>query len=151
MATSYGFTLLGDLTGSTAARTVKSDPCAKTLAMMGEGTGSKSAAASTAKTVKDADVYFTNGNWITGKGCWHTDPHCPALKLANTGITSGNKTEAKDKGLAPCRRCPVRAAEKSLHDELSASIDSDGTDGLDCETATTTRLATSSLCVNCLS
>ena len=70
MSTPYGFTLLGDLTASTAAKTVKADPFAKTLAMMGEGTGSsKIAAAITAKIVKDADVYFTNGNWITGKCC----------------------------------------------------------------------------------
>jgi hypothetical protein len=27
----------------------------------------------------------------------------------------------------------VRTVEKSLHDELSASVDNDGTDGLDCE------------------
>jgi hypothetical protein len=102
MSTPCGFTLLGDLTAFTAAKTVKADPCAKTLAMMGERTGSsKTAAASTAKTVKEADVYFTNGNWITGKGCFHSDPHCPALKLATTGITSGNKTDAKEKGLAP--------------------------------------------------
>ena len=94
-----------------------------------EGTGGKftasttataTAAAGTAKTGKEPDVFFTNGNWIIAKGCFHSDPHCPALKLATTSITAGPKTEAKERGLAPCRRCPVRTVEKSLHDELSA-------------------------------
>ena len=45
MATSYGFTVLGDFTGSsiakaTAKATAKPDPCAKGLAAMGEGAGS---------------------------------------------------------------------------------------------------------------
>jgi len=63
--------------------------------MMGEGAGSKTAAASTAKKPETTEeVHFTNGNWVTGKGCFHTDPHCPALQLATTGIATGPKNDA---------------------------------------------------------
>jgi hypothetical protein len=126
--------MLGDFIGSsiakaTAKATAKSDPCAKGLAAMGEGAGNNKIAKADAET-----VHFTNGNWTFGKGCWHTDQHCPALKLATTGITAGTLADAKARGLQHCGRCPVRTPERTVQETLSLSNDSDcSNDHVDCE------------------
>jgi hypothetical protein len=80
-----------------------------------------------------AEVYYTNGNWVTGHGCFHCDPSCCALQLATTGVSSGTATDAKARGLQPCRRCTVRKPAKSLQDELSSTVNSESTEVSDCE------------------
>ena len=128
MATAYGFELLGDMsaTGTT-------DPCAKMLDKI-EKTAVKTAStgtSSTGKKTEETEIYYTNGNWQTGKGCFHTDPRCWALTKATTGVATGNRAEAKKKGLTLCRMCPVKSIEHMpVLDEVVASIDSDSSDCL---------------------
>ena len=125
MATAYGFELPGNMA------TERTNPCAKGLAKMGE-TATRTASTGTSNTGKKTEateIYFTSGNWQTGKGCYHTDPKCWALTKATTGVASGLQTAAKEQGLVLCRMCPVKTAEdKPLLDELTASFDRDGSD-----------------------
>ena len=121
MATAYGFELLGDMYA-----TGRTDPCATGLAKMGE-TATRIASTGTSSTgqkTEATEICYTNGNWQTGKGCYHTDPKCWALTKATTCVATGQGTEAKKKGLVLCRMCPVKPTENMpLLEELTASID----------------------------
>ena len=127
MATAYGFELLGNMA------TEKTDPCVKGLAKMGE-TAARTASIGTSsigRTIDVTEIFYTSGNWQTGKGCYHTDPKCWALTKATTGVATGQNNEAKKKGLALCRMCPVKSTENMpLLVERTASIDSDSSDCL---------------------
>ena len=118
MATAYGFELLGDMSSTGDKSTAKVEKTAARTASTGTSTTEQGTAG---KPV----IFYTNGNWATGKGCYHTDSRCWALTKATTGVTAGNLTAAKNKGMTECKFCKVQCEkEKPLLEELSNSLDS---------------------------
>ena len=89
MCTAYGATVLGG-----SFRTGNTD--------RNEQTGGPGPGPQTTRT-----VYFTNGNWGQGTGCYHIDSKCFAL-LTNTSGTDFNTEQAAiDRKLLQCKCCTV--------------------------------------------
>ena len=99
MSTAFGFELLGDM--STGDK-----PTAK-VEKTSTRTASTGTASSGQSTGEKTEIYYTNGNWATGKGCYHSDSRCWALTKATTGVTAGNIIAAKNKGMTECKVCKV--------------------------------------------